>query len=387
MMKKWLCGILMLAVMLFCVSAGAEERPVTLEELEEFAARVTDLAKTSTVLNDPTGEDALSEDGIAFQYDFGVVYANGTEISEKTEVNAFWIMDAEVKAARGIAIDWEVNQVMAAIPCDNEEMYGSRSQALLYLSGSPESGYSYGLVERDGQRIQAMEYGVTDPETGIRLALTLEISGDGVSAIGMSGLRESQDAESAAEFYSDLQRLGKTFSYHRVPQSLNGSELAMFEEADLDFTSLSYQTAVPEIFDDNVEDVLIDNEDGTWLRVVDGDGFSAVFTCNSKGENARLISYTIMSPELEGPRYVQLGDLFHEDFNRFRNGEGEMNESGTTEVLYGTPGTAPYGLAEYGGDEMILRYVTETTSEEQVELILRYQETVLTEIILHTLQD
>ena len=49
-------------------------------------------------------------------------------------------------------------------------------------------------------------------------------------------------------------------------------------------------------------------------------------------------------------------------------------------------GEAPYGLAEYGnGDEMILRYVTRTMSGPEVELLLRYEDTVLTEITLHTL--
>jgi len=56
------------------------------------------------------------------------------------------------------------------------------------------------------------------------------------------------------------------------------------------------------------------------------------------------------------------------------------------EVLYGTVGTAPYGLAEYGtGDEMTLRYVTDTLDGRVVELYLHYQNTVLDEIILHTL--
>ena len=37
------------------------------------------------------------------------------------------------------------------------------------------------------------------------------------------------------------------------------------------------------------------------------------------------------------------------------------------------------------GDEMILRYVTDTLSGQEVELLLRYENTILTEITLHTL--
>ena len=199
-------------------------------------------------------------------------------------------------------------------------------------------------------------------------------------------MNAKETPEDMAALYGELERLRNAASYARVPRNADGSKLEMFQESDLDFSALSYQTAVPEIFGDNVEDMLIDNDDGTWLRRVDGDGFSAVFACDEKGGQAELISYTILSPDLEGPRGVRLGDLFHEDFQRFRNGEGETDEAGTREVLYGREGQAPYALAEYGtGDEMVLRYITDTLSGTVVELLLRYEGTVLTEITLHTL--
>ena len=65
-----------------------------------------------------------------------------------------------------------------------------------------------------------------------------------------------------------------------------------------------------------------------------------------------------------------------------------LDETGTQEVLYGTVGTAPYGLAEYGdGTEMVLRYVTPVLGGDDVELLLRYENTVLAEITLHTLKE
>ena len=186
----------------------------------------------------------------------------------------------------------------------------------------------------------------------------------------------------------DFDRIMEIYEYARVPRSLDGTELEPFHEGDLDFSALSYRTAQPGIFGDNVEDMLMDNEDGTWLRRIDGDGFEAVFVTDAAGEDARLISYSILSPDLEGPRCVRLGDLFHEDYTRFRSGEGQLDEDGKTEMLYGTAGEPPYGLAEYGdGSDMSLRYVTQTLSGRKVELLLRYQDTVLTEIILHTLEE
>ncbi|MBR2823044.1 MAG: hypothetical protein IKE24_05120 [Clostridia bacterium] len=388
MMRKVMKVILLagLAALLWGGAAAGETRPVTMAELEDFGRTVRELAMTRMVLNDPAAEDAESEDGIGLQFDFGVVYADRGEMAESTRVDAFLVMDEQVPAVRGIAIDWEVNRIMEAIPCDNPRMDGTYQRALLYLTGDMETGYAYGLVERDGQRIRAMEYGAADPAGGKRLAMSLQISGDGVDAIRMEGMETRQDAESLSALYEELTALGGEKRYSRVRQSLDGSTLDMFQESDLDFSALSYQTAVPEIFGDNVEDVLIDNDDGTWLRRVDGEGFSAVFTCDERGREAELISYTILSPDLEGPRAVRLGDLFHEDLQRFRNGEGEINEDGTREVLYGREGVAPYGLAEYGnGDEMILRYVTDTLSGRETELLLRYENTVLTEITVHTL--
>ena len=108
------------------------------------------------------------------------------------------------------------------------------------------------------------------------------------------------------------------------------------------------------------------------------------------GELARdhLVIMVTHNPELAdryASRIIRLKDgRVTDDSDPF---EGEADESGLTEVLYGTVGTAPYGLAEYGdGTEMTLRYVTQTLGGPDVEMILRYHDTVLSEILLHTLE-
>ena len=384
--SKIILSILTAAALLLCCAAQAETAaaPIGGEELEAFAEQIRSLAAAGAAREIPEEE---SEDGYAISYDFGVIYADQPAWTDETRMNAALVMDADIQGPRGIRIDWDVNQVMEAVPCADPGMRGSRQEAVLYLEGDPESGFTYGRVERDGQRISAMEFGAADPEKGTRLALNLGISGDGVSSIRLEGLNSAFSPEESAELYGELQEMNGRGDYVRVPRSLDGSKLEMFGEADLVFPALDYVNAQPGMLGEYVEDVLIDNEDGTWLRRVDGDGFEAVFTCGSKGENARLVSYAILSPELEGPRCVRLGDLFHEDFTRFRSGEGSLDESGTREILYGTEGQAPWGAAEYGdGTEMALRYVTRTERGEDVELMLRYRDTVLEEIILHTLE-
>lgn len=384
--RIWIAAAL--ALLLTVSAAFAETQPVTAEEIQALTEQVRTLMETGKPLNDPSSEEARSEDGCAWQYGFGVVYTDQGSSAQTAAVNAVQIMDSEIAGPRGICINWDVNRVMEAVPCENGEMHGTYREALLYLEGSPETGYAYGRVFRDGQRISAMEYGAVDAATGRKTALVLGISGDGVDSIRIENGPEPMSAADIAESYREMEVLQQEYGYTRVPRSLDGADLEMFHEGDLDFTALSFRTAEPEIMGENVEDMLIDNDDGTWLRRVDGDSFEAVFTCDAEGRNARLVSYTILSPELEGPRCVRIGDEFHEDFTRFRSGEGATDESGQTEVLYGEVGKAPYGLAEYGdGTEMRLRYVTPTLGGPDVELLLRYEDTVLTEIILHTLEE
>ena len=380
--------VLMAGMLLTGGTALAGEEPMRMEELTSFAASVREMADKGEILNDPADEDAVSEDGIALQFDFGVIFATRPAWNADTGMNAFLITDSETAGPRGITVDWSVNQVMDAVPCENSEMFGTPEEAVLYLTGNPEEGFLYGRVERDRQRISAIEYGVVDPAEGIRLVLNCGISGDSVASLRLEGMGETFSREAASDLYQELTALAGEYAYSRVPRSTTGTDLPMFQEGDLYFRSLSFLTAEPAIFGDNVEDMLIDNEDGTWLRRIDGDGFEMVFSCDERGENTSPLSYSILSPDLEGPRDVRLGDLFHEDFTRFRSGEGEMSEDGLTEVLYGTVGTAPYGLAEYGdGSEMTLRYVTGTLGGPDVELLLRYQNTELAEIILHTLEE
>lgn len=384
--KKILCCLIAIIFSALSIPAMGEENPVTAMELYSLADQLIGQALASTPQNDPLSEDARSEDGIALQYGSVIIYAENPELSAETPVNTIVIADDDIASIRGITINTSVAELMHLIPCENADMSGNYDDALLYLTGDAGSGYSYGRVLRNGQKIMAMEYGIADPANEIRTTITFQISGDGVSQIRLDGLHEVFGADVSDELYAELEGLKSQKWYSRVPVSYIGTELNRFSEEDLDFLSLSYMTAQPEQFEGELEDMLIDNEDGTFLRRIDGDGFEAVFTCDEAGQNAQLISYTILSDNLEGPRSVRLGDYFQEDFNRFRNGEGAFDEAAMSEVLYGTVGTAPYGLAEYGtGDEMTLRYVTDTLDGREVELYLHYQNTVLDEIILHTL--
>ena len=164
---------------------------------------------------------------------------------------------------------------------------------------------------------------------------------------------------------------------------LLGLELAMFGEEDLLFSGFDYPELQPDLLPGIPEKVIIDNEDGTWLMSCVEESWEAVFICDEQGENARILSFTILDDTLAGPRGIRIGDQFYEDFQRFRSGEHEMAED-LTEVLYGTEDTVPRGLANYNPGEMTLRYVTDTEAGLRVELILQYENTTLSDIVLRT---
>lgn len=389
MMKRILC--LLTAVMLCLIlPAAAEEntKVVTAAELDELLERVRAQALTEELLNDPAGEDAESEDGTFFLYEAAGFYAEGTEMTADTPVNTLVFDCDEENVLRGTGMNSRVEDVLAAFPLDNADLAGTREDAILYLRET-EAGFAYGRILRDGQWINTVEYGevVSDGEMSCRTAVTYSLENGTVNAIRVSGLNpaggELMDASQAEEFYNELIQLAGCENYRAVKTSRNGLELTVLDAEELIVGGLPYVTMKPGDLPGTPETEIIDNEDGTWLLRCDGDGYEAVFRCGEHGEDAEILSFTILDDGIEGPRSVRIGDIFSDDFNRFRNGENEMGED-MTELLYGTEGTAPYGVAFYDFSAMTLRYVTDTPEGLQVELLLKYDNYFLTEIILHT---
>ena len=218
------------------------------------------------------------------------------------------------------------------------------------------------------------------------VAVTYSLLNSLVTGLRADGLNPSAaiDAQQAEETLAGLKALGAETGYRMVPNSRTGTDLTAFSAEDLSFGGIRYTELSPETLPGEAEKELIDNEDGTWLMRCDGDGFEAVFTCDGDGGNAKILSYTILDPDAEGPRAVRLGDLMSDDYCRFRSEGNEMDEE-MTEVLYGTEESGDFGLAsfDYSAGEASLRYRTEADGT-RVELLLKYEQNQLKEIILHT---
>ena len=390
MKKTILC---LLAVLCLCVSAAAAETapdPVTEQELTGFLATIREaVLKEDAPLNDPTDESARSEDGTRFQYMTAVVFAEGTALAADTPVNALFFEDSEGPVFRGTGIDTQWSDLLAAFPLENKTLAGTHDEAVLYLRETEKGGFVYGRILRDGQRIRAVEYGELLASGGEfrRISVTYTLQNGLVTSLRFDGLNPSaglMGADHAAEMLGELKTLASADEYQAVRSSRNGLELTAFGPEDLVFSGISYTELSPDTLPGTPESELIDNGDNTWLLRCDGDGYEAVFRCGADGKNASILSYTILDPDAEGPRGVRLGDLFSEDFCRFRNGENEMTED-MTELLYGTQGEGAWGYASYepSAGETSLRYVTPLADGTNVELLLKYEENTLSEIILH----
>lgn len=387
MMKKILCLVLMMTFCAVLPAAAETAQPVTAAELDALLAGVRTEALASAPLNNPADEEAQNEDGTLFHFEAAKIYAAAETFAADTPVNALVIDGSEKPVFRGLGIDSLQEEVFAAFPNGNPELAGTREAAVLFLT-TAEGGFTYGRIHRDGQRVSAIEYGEVLPagEQFRSTSVTFYLQDGLVTAIRADGLNPAEgllDAAYANEFLHELEELSGADEYRAVKTSLNGLDLTPFDESDLTFSGIVYPALQPESLPGEPEKELIDNEDGTWLLRFEGAGYEAVFRCDEKGENAQVLSFSIRDDGIEGPRCVRLGDLFSEDFRRFRSGEHEMSED-LTEVLYGTEGTAPWGTASYDPSDMSLRYVTAAQEGIQVMLILRYEDNYLTEIMLQT---
>ena len=392
-MKKILAALLALALLLGCAAVSAEDaaenaaEPLTAAELAAWAEELKARALAAEPAEAAEGEDTREmEDGFLFIYPFANLYADTAELTADSRITRVEVSDVDVYP-RDISSYMTPWDVIAAFPNHNADLTGDAEGAVLYLLETDEGGFLYGVVHRDRQRIYAIEYAEYVPEgDGFRFAslnfgfadsLLDEAWTDGLGAGSAVSAKEAQTVKAS------LKELDAKDEYAAVKSSRNGTELEPFGEDDLFFSGIDFINLKPEDLPGSPEQTLFDNEDGTWLMILEEEAWEAVFQCDRNGASPVIMSLTIRNDLLEGPRAVRLGDAFHEDMQRFRF-EGNDTD-GVTEVLYGGENSVSRGVVTYAGDDgMTLRYTCEAKGR-QVELLLRYTESKLSEIIIHIL--
>ena len=100
-MKKLIC-LLLTALLLcgtvhaaFAADSGAD--PLTWAEVVAWARALEMQGRAQAPLNDPHDEQALSEDGYAFVYDFGTLYFSAPELTEDTVLRGAVVINADEK--------------------------------------------------------------------------------------------------------------------------------------------------------------------------------------------------------------------------------------------------------------------------------------------------
>lgn len=394
MMKKCVALFLALMMVLSLTTAVAESDADALDydELmnwaEGFKARAL---AAEAPLNDPTEEAAYTEDGYAFVYDFATLYMDRPEMTADSVLQAVVVYSPEEQGPRGTGVDQLSSEVLNAFYNENDDLQGDSSFAALYVSDTMPAGALWGWVQRDGQRIETIQYAVHeqlssggDGYTDCGLVYTL--SDNLVAAIRAYGLNETISADEVRSNLDAVQEVSEKTEYAQVPTSINGSELEMFDRDDLIFSGLDFLSLTPEEAEARLgaaqEDDWMEDE-GAYLRSMEFASCTMTFSYDAQKQNPTLEMLSIDMDGLEGPRCVRIGDTLSSVISRFRNGEGDY-DGVSREVLYGDGENAPYGLAEYGDDATAgLWYAAKLEDGRTVVLSMSFEQMYLSDITLY----
>lgn len=353
-MKKLLS---LLVCVLMCVGACAAEETgastLTMEELTSFVADIRALAMDSTPFE--SEGNRLTEEGYEFRYDFGTVYADTPALSMDSEINAVVLSSTIAMGPREIQVGDGLDVVLNAFYQENENLLGSREAAVLYSVAMLPDSAQYGLVSRDGQRVQTVQYALhelstTGGEGYTDAGVLFTFSDNAVSAIRVYGLNARATQAQVEMALTQVENLALEQGYALVPSSWVGSELAAFGGEDLQFSGLDFMSLTPDtaatVLGEAFEDVWVEDGENGFIRSIGYADCEIAFRYDANRENPEVYMLTIASEAIEGPRAARVGDTFHQVYNRFRNGEGTYDGS-TRELLYGDEAEGTYGVVDY----------------------------------------
>lgn len=389
MKMKYVLALIFAMLLLPCVAFAEETEAdtLTLPELTEWAARYQARAIDGELLNEPS----LTEDGYELIYDFATFYTDRDEMTADTIVYAVVITSPEEEGPRGVKVDDTLAAVTAAFYTENPDLRGSRENAVLYLIDLLPESLQWAEVQRDGQRVQTVQYAVHeelttggDGYTDAGLILTMQ--DNTVSAIRVYGLDSRITFDQVYQLRDQMIVASQAQDYVQVPMSYDGASLEKFSGADLVFAGFDFTALTPDyammLLGEPLSDDWMQDENSAIRTMVFAD-CEITFTCDADGSNPQVYMLLITSPGMDGPRAVCVGNTFPEVFNRFRNGEGEF-DGVSHEILYGSEESGEFGVADYGSDASVtLRYGLVLQEGGRVVLHMTFTEMVLTEIMVY----
>lgn len=390
-MKKMLCLLLALVMIPLCALAeDSAADMLTCKELTVWAEGYIARAEAEEPLNDPAA--SLTADGYEFVYSFATLYADLPQLGEDTNVSAIVLTASEENGPRGVNVNSPLSDVLAAYYSENDTLAGSRETAVLYQVSQLPGAAMWGQVNRDGQRVQTVQYAVHEQlasggEGYSDMGVIYTMTENRVSAVRVYGLSSSITLDEVNEVVYNVMVAAIEEDYVQVPFSYVGEELTALGESDLVFSGMDFLSVTPEsaeaLLGAPSSDAWVENSDGGYIRVQAYNGCELTWLYNQDKTEGRIYMLYITADGLEGPRAVRYGDTFSSVYNRFRNGEGEYQEDGS-ELLYGDGATGAFGMANYGYDaSATLRYGFDLADGRKVVLLMEFTVMELTEIVLY----
>ena len=390
-MKKMLC--LLLCALLLPVAALAEESAaatLSFQDLSDWAQTYIERAMNTTPLNDPAASETA--EGYEFVYDFATLYADAPVLNDETTVSAVVVLSSEESTLGGVSIGSSMTAVLEAYYNENPSLEGDYESAVLYAVDNLPATAQWGMVNRDGQRVQTIQYAVHEQLEGnagyTNAGVIYTMAENRVSAVRVYGLDSciSLDEVNAVMYSVMLDALRD--EYALVPFSYNGEELTVFAREDLVFSGMDFLTLTAEdaiaLLGEPVDDVWMENGEEGYIRVMTFGQCELTFLYDQNKASGRVYMLLIAADGMEGPRAVRCGDTFSSVYNRFRFGEGEY-QADDTEVLYGTENQGSFGHAAYGISDAsaTLRYGFTAEDGRQVVLQMSFTVMELTEMMLY----
>lgn len=391
MQKRLILMVLAILCLLAVHTALADNEAsvLTWDELSAWRDTYHEMAMAAAPLNDPTEPEAFSEDGYCFVYEFATLYADRPEMTADTQINALVVNNEDSPCLRNVPVDVPVTRLLNAFYNENGDLDGSREYAALYLVDMMPGGAAWGWLQRDGQRIAGVEYGVAEQHTTggdgyVAAGLVYTIQDGYVAAVRAYGLNSRVDEDVVEDALHEVRQALSLTGYSQVPMSDDGLSLLPMNELDLRFAGITFpgETAesAAEVFGPMLEDFYMENEDGTMTRRVQFEQCELIFHCDADQSNPVLVEMDIFGDTMEGPRGVRIGDTITGVMSRFRHGESVY--SAGHELLYGEENKGARGTADYTDDGDVTIRLTTPANDGEVTLTLDLTMYIVTGITL-----
>ena len=355
---------------------STEPAPISAELIRNAISSFRRTALDSELIASEASEDTENGESWILEYSFGTIHADTAFLTEDSRIFDITVMTDEWEVLPGIAVNGFAADVLGGFRNDNAGLAGDYYGALIYLDGDPVKGFSGALLSRDGQRNTHIIYQTVTPAGNMFAndGIIFFLDGNVITGIELFSDSGSLSSEDAGGIYSLLCNYAGMDDYTAVTTDYSsGTSLDPFSAEDLIFSGIDFLNADSSVLPNRLEEMYIDNGDGTYLHRVDGEGYYAVFAADQDGRDLCIDTLTITGDNLEGPRCVRVGDGMTEDLARFRYEDTEFDYDNMIQMLYGTRDTAPYGIAEYHSDGTAeLKYTVPAEDSMTVMLRLEY---------------